>query len=270
MHHKLQSSGLARFAAATLAVVTTCAASGAYAASTAPTFRFGTDPSYPPYEYKLPDGRLAGLDVDIGNALCAAANVKCVWVESSFDGLIAGLQSRKFDAINASMAPTAARRSVMDFTQPIYAADIRLVAAKGSGLLPQAASLAGKRVGVLQGSTQAAFVKSGWEPHGVLVREYQDQDSIYADLGNGRLDATVVVGSAARLGFLAKPQGARFELAGPRIDDPSILGASSVIGVRKGDSKTLQTLDAALARLKQDGTISRLEKQYLGDGQAAK
>ncbi|WP_348638444.1 ABC transporter substrate-binding protein [Paraburkholderia sp. D15] len=243
------------------------AMSGACAAA---TLRFGTDPTYPPYEYKLPDGRLAGLDIDIGNAICAAASVKCVWVQSSFDGLIPGLQARKFDAINASMAPTAARRAVMDFTQSVYPADIRLVAARGSHLAPNAASLTGKHVGVLQGSTQSSFVKANWETHGVLVREYQDQDSIYADLVNGRLDATVVLGSAARLGFLSKPEGARFELAGPRIDDPSILGASSVIGVRKGDAKTLQALDAALARLKQDGTIARLEKQYLGDGQAAK
>ena len=267
-HSVLRAHGVSRLAAALFAVaVAMPAMSGACAAA---TLRFGTDASYPPYEYKLPDGRLAGLDIDIGNAMCAAANVKCVWVESSFDGLIAGLQSRKFDAINASMAPTVARRAVMDFTQPVYAADIRLVAARGSHLVPDAATLAGKRVGVLQGSTQAAFAKANWEPRGVLVREYQDQDSIYADLVNGRLDATVVIGAAARLGFLSKPQGARFELAGPRIDDPAILGASSVIGVRKGDGKTLQTLDAALARLKQDGTIGRLEKQYLGDVSRAK
>ncbi|WP_322049243.1 ABC transporter substrate-binding protein [Paraburkholderia sp. J67] len=263
-HFKSPSRRLAALAAALLCAA--AASGGAHAA----TLRFGTDPSYPPYEYKLPNGQLAGLDIDIGNAICAAASVKCVWVESSFDGLIAGLQSRKFDAINSSLAPTAARRAVMDFTQPVYPADIRLVAARGSHLTPDAAALAGKRVGVLQGSTQAAFAKANWATHGVQVQEYQDQDSIYADLANGRLDATVVVGSAARLGFLAKPQGAGFELAGPRIDDPAIMGASSVMGVRKGDDRTRQALDAALARLKQDGTIARLEKRYLGDVQATK
>lgn len=267
-HPLLRARCLSRLAGTLLvAAVAMPATNDAFAAD---TLRFGTDPSYPPYEYKLPDGRLAGLDIDIGNAMCATANVKCVWVESSFDGLIAGLKARKFDAINAAMAPTAARRAVMDFTQPIYPADIRLVAARDSHLTPDAASLAGKRVGVLQGSIEATFVKTNWERHGVLVSEYQDQDNVYADLVNGRLDATLVLGSAARLGFLAKPQGARFGLAGPRIEDPSILAATSVIGVRKGDTRTLQALDAALARLKQDGTISRLEKQYLGDGQAPK
>ncbi|CAG4889976.1 ABC transporter substrate-binding protein [Paraburkholderia saeva] len=267
MIHSLRPRGVLLTLASAVAMA---AAAMTGSTASAATLRFGTDPTYPPYEYKLPDGSLAGIDIDIGNALCAAAHVQCVWVEGSFDGLIAGLQSRKFDAINASMAPTAQRRAVMDFSQPLYPADIRLVVARSSHLMPNVASLAGKRIGVLQGSTQTAFVKANWEPHGVIVREYQDQDSIYADLVNGRLDGTVVVGAAARLGFLSKPQGVRFEVAGPRIEDPAILGASSVIGVRKGDSKTLQALDAALATIRQDGTLTRLEQKYFGPDAAGK
>ncbi|MFM0156978.1 transporter substrate-binding domain-containing protein [Paraburkholderia sediminicola] len=236
----------------------------------AETLRFGTDPTYPPYEYKLPSGQLAGLDIEIGNALCAASHVKCEWVEGSFDGLIAGLQSRKFDAINASLAATAARRAVMDFSTPLYPADIRLVAAKSAHLQPNAASLAGKRIGVLQGSTQAAFARLNWAAHGVMIVEYQDQNSVYADLMNGRLDGTLVVGAAAQLGFLAKPEGRNFELAGAQIVDPALLSASSVIGVRKADSHTLQMLDAAIAQLKQNGTIDRLTHKYLDAGMTTK
>lgn len=236
----------------------------------AETLRFGTDPTYPPYEYKLPSGQLAGLDIDIGNALCAASHVKCEWVEGSFDGLIAGLQSRKFDAINASLAATAARRAVMDFSTPLYPADIRLVAAKTAHLQPNVTSLAGKRVGVLQGSTQATFAKLNWAAHGVTILEYQDQNSVYADLMNGRLDGTLVVGAAAQQGFLAKPEGRNFELAGAQIVDPALLSASSVIGVRKTDSRTLQMLDTAIAQLKQNGTIDRLTHKYLDAGIATK
>lgn len=236
----------------------------------AETLRFGTDPTYPPYEYKLPSGQLVGLDIEIGNSLCAAAHVKCEWVEGSFDGLIAGLQSRKFDAINASLAATASRRAVMDFTTPLHPADIRLVAAKTAHLQPNGTSLAGKRIGVLQGSTQAVFAKQNWATHGVSIVEYQDQNSVYADLLNGRLDGTLVVGAAAQLGFLAKPEGRNFELAGPQIVDPAMLSASSVIGVRKTDAHTLQMLDAAIAQLKQNGTIERLTHKYLDAGASTK
>lgn len=236
----------------------------------AETLRFGIDPAYPPYEYKLPSGKLAGLDIDIGNALCAAAHVQCEWVEGSFDGLIAGLQSRKFDAINSSLAATPARRAVIDFTAPLYPADIRLVASKGSHLIPNTTSLAEKRIGVLQGSSQAAFANRNWATHGVIVVSYPDQNSVYVDLASGRLDGTIVVGAAARLGFLAKPEGKNFEVAGAPIVDPVLMSASSVIGVRKGDARTLQMLDAALAQLKQNGTLEHLLAQHLGNESAAK
>lgn len=248
-----------------LALSISCATSAAHAA----TLRFGTDAAYPPYEYKLPDGTLAGLDIEIDNALCAAANLKCEYVVGSFDGLIAGLQSRKFDAISAAMGATAARRKVMDFTQPIYQADIRLIAAKTSGLAPTAAALADKRVGVLQGSTQANFATANWAAHHVTIVEYQDQDSVYADLSTGRIDATLALGPAAQAGFLSKPQGAGFTFTGAPIEDPAILGASTVIGVRKGDTNMLNTLNAALKKIHDDGTIDRLMRKYLGADVAA-
>ena len=61
------------------------------------TLRFGIEAAYPPFESKTPAGQLQGFDVDIGNAVCAKLNMKCVWVENAFDGLIpaAGTQVRR-------------------------------------------------------------------------------------------------------------------------------------------------------------------------------
>lgn len=104
--------------------------------------------------------------------------------------------------------------------------------------------------------------------HNITILEYPDQDSVYADLVNGRLDGTLVLGAAVQLGFLSKPQGAKFEMVSERIDDPSILGAASAIGVRKGDAGTLKLLDAALKQIRQDGTLDQLTRKYLGAGAA--
>ncbi len=57
--------------------------------------RFGTESSYAPFEYKTPDGKLTGFDVDLGNAICAKLKAKCVWVENSFDGMIPALKAKK-------------------------------------------------------------------------------------------------------------------------------------------------------------------------------
>ena len=125
-----------------------CAAVTAHAEQT--TLRFGIEAAYPPFESKTPAGQLQGFDVDIGNAVCAKLNMKCVWVENAFDGLIPALQARKFDAINSAMNITSKRRQSIDFTPAIYVVPIVMIAKHGSPLRPDVASLRGKHVGVLQ------------------------------------------------------------------------------------------------------------------------
>ena len=68
-------SKLAFFAAALLAV------SVNVQAKDWSTIRMATEGAYPPFNEVGSDGALRGLDVDIGNALCAELKAKCVWVK---------------------------------------------------------------------------------------------------------------------------------------------------------------------------------------------
>ena len=226
------------------------------------TLRFGVEASYPPFESKTPTGQLEGFDIDIGNAVCQRIKMKCVWVENSFDGLIPALQARKFDAINSAMNITGKRRQVIDFTPPVYVMPIQMVAKRGSNLQPTPASLKGKSVGVLQGSTQEDYVRKHWASEGVQVVTYQNQDQIFADLSAGRLDGAVQEVQTAIDGFLAKPEGKDFDFAGGALTDPATLGEGTGIGLRKDDAALKAKVIAALDSLKKDGTLSQLSQKY--------
>jgi len=236
-------------------------ASGASAAELK-QIRFGVEASYAPFEFKSPTGELQGFDIEVGHAVCARLKVNCVWVENDFDGLIPALSARKFDAINSDMTITEQRKKAIDFTEPIYSIPNQLIARKGSGLLPSAASLKGKRVGVLQGTIQESYAKAKWAGEGVDVVPYQTQDQIYADLAAGRLDAAFQDSEAASKGFLKRAQGAAFEFAGPTVTDSQLLGSGVGFGVRKGDAALKAALDEALRALKADGTIERIAAKY--------
>jgi len=224
--------------------------------------RFGVDPSYPPFESKAPDGSLIGFDIDLGKALCAKLNAQCVWVENDFDGMIPALQARKIDAILSDMSVTEKRRQQIEFTSKIADSPTRMVAKTGSNLLPTAESLKGKNIGVEQGTIQETYCKTYFEPNGVNVASYQNQDQVYADLKTGRLDASLQDEAQANVGFLKTPEGQGFAFCGPEINDNKILGSAAAIGLRKGDTDLKNALNNALADLLKDGTYQAIAKKY--------
>lgn len=226
------------------------------------TVRIGVDASYPPFESVAPSGQMVGFDVDLTRALCAKMNVRCVWIPQDLDGIIPALKAKKFDIIVSSLTVTDKRREQIDFSDRLFDAPARMIAKKGSPLLPTVESLKGKHVGVEQGSTQEAYAKAYWEPKGVTIVPYQNQDQVYADLATGRLDAALQDELQADAGFLKTPRGKDFAWAGPEVKDPKTLGEGTAIGVRKEDGELKAKLNKALAEVHQDGTFTKLEKQY--------
>lgn len=226
------------------------------------TLRIGTDTTYAPFSSKDAKGDFIGFDIDLGNALCQRIQTKCTWIASDFDALIPSLKAKKIDAIISSLSITDKRQKEILFSDKLYAADPRLIAAKGSTLVPTLTSLAGKQVGVLQGSTQEAFANAEWRTKGVNVVAYANQDLIYADLAAGRLDAALQDEVAASEGFLKQPAGKDFSFAGPAVNDKRYFGVGTGIGLRKNETERKAALDKALAEMRADGTYDKLASKY--------
>lgn len=235
---------------------------GAAAAKEWKTIRFGLEAGYAPFEYKMPDGSIAGFDIEIGNELCKRLNTKCVWVENDFDSLIPALKAKKFDAILSSMSITEQRMQEIEFSDKVYNSPTRMIAKAGSPLLPTPESLKGKRVGVLQGTMQESYAKALWAGKGVEVVSYQSQELVYPDLILGRLDAGFQDSVAASEGFLKKPQGKGYAFAGPEVFDAKLLGTGTGIGMRKGDKELKELINKALAAMIKDGTYGKIAKKF--------
>jgi len=68
--------------------------------------------------------------------------------------------------------------------------------------------------------------------------------------------------AAGQSGFLDKPQGKGFVFAGKAMEDDTILGTGIGFGLRKGDTKLKQDLDAAITKIQDDGTVKKLAEKY--------
>ena len=184
--------------------------------------RIGTDPTYAPFESKNSQGELVGFDIDLAKELCKRINTQCTFVENPLDALIPSLKAKKIDAIMSSLSITEKRQQEIAFTDKLYAADSRLVVAKNSDIQPTVESLKGKRVGVLQGTTQETFGNEHWAPKGIEIVSYQGQDNIYSDLTAGRIDAAFQDEVAASEGFLKQPVGKDYKFGGPSVKDEKL------------------------------------------------
>lgn len=222
--------------------------------------RIGVEGAYPPFSEIGPDGKIKGFDIDIANALCADLKAQCVLVQQEFDGLIPALQARKFDAIIASMTITEERKRSVAFTDKYYNTPSRLVARKGSTLVPTPAGMKGKRIGVQRSTTHDRFATDFFKDSEIV--RYTGQDQVYLDLAAGRIDAAQEDSVAADNGFLKRPAGKDFGFIGPEFSDPKYFGIGEGVAVRKGDAELLAKLNQAIKDIRANGTYQKIEKQY--------
>ena len=219
------------------------------------------DPTYEPFTFKTADGQPTGFDVDIANALCEQIKRKCVFVEQVWDSMIPGLNAKKYDVIISSMSITDDRMKEVDFTEKYYNTPSRIVLKKGIKFT-DAASIKGKKIGVLKGSTQEKYAMGELKTAGVVVNSYEAQDQVYLDIKSGRLDGTVADYMEATGGFLSKPEGAKYELVGPDLKDPKYFGYGAGIALRKGEDALKAELNGAIKAIRSAPTYKTINDKY--------
>lgn len=219
------------------------------------------DPTYEPFTYKTADGKPTGFDVDIANAICAEMKRNCVFVEQVWDSMIPGLQARKYDVVISSLSITDERRRVIDFSDRYYKTPSAIVVKKGTAYA-NPASLKGKRIGVLKGSTQEKWAMGELKPAGVMVVPYEAQDQVYLDIKAGRLDGTVADKVEVHGGFLRKPEGKDYGYVGPDQYETKYYGDGIGIGMRKGQKDLKDQINKAIKTIRSNGTYNTIAKKY--------
>ena len=226
------------------------------------TIHFATEATYPPFEYVTPNGNIEGFDVDVMNALCKEVNATCTITNQPFDSLIPTLQLGKFDALIGAIEITPARAAQVDFTNPYYFDTVSFVKSKNSAFTISDSALKGKTVGVQGGTTFEHYLDDAYG-NVVNVKLYASNEEALLDLQNGRLDA-FLGDTPFIMQWLKKGNNKNYEIVGKPIVNKKYFGAGNGIAVKKGNKELLITLNKAIAKIKANGSLNKIEQKYFG------
>src|SRR6185295_20316471 len=103
-----------------------------------------TDATYAPNEFIDSDGKtVVGMDPDLAKAIGAVLHRKVKVVNATFDSIIPGLASGKYDLGMSSFTDTKEREKVVDFVTYFSAGTAFYVKAKGGPKIASLAALCG-------------------------------------------------------------------------------------------------------------------------------
>lgn len=150
--------------------------------------RIALEGTYPPFNFKQ-GGKLTGFETELGELLAAELAVKPEFVTTEWSGILAGLQSGKYDIALNQVSVNEQRRKVFDFSEPYTISSAQLIVrADETRQFKSLEDLKGLKLGVGQGTNYADLAKS---VAGVNVRTYPGAPEYLQDLASKRIDAAL-------------------------------------------------------------------------------
>lgn len=153
----------------------------------------GMCPEYPPFESINKEGNIEGFDADLANAIGKELGVKVEFVNTPYEGLIAGLSNGDFDLIMSGMSPREADEAdkTLNVSESYYV--VSEVVLTKDPKIKKKEDLAGKKVGNHVGST-SEYATDNLKEEGIDCESvpYNRHSEAFADLQNGNLDAQIV------------------------------------------------------------------------------
>ncbi|WP_306132481.1 transporter substrate-binding domain-containing protein [Roseivivax marinus] len=232
---------------ATAAAALTLAAS---AVSAQDVIRMGTEGAYPPYNFINDAGEVDGFEIELGNELCARAELECEWVTNEWDSIIPNLVSSNYDTIMAGMSITDERDEVIDFTQDYYPPTESAYVAASEDADWETGVVAAQATTI-----QAAHVAE----NDAALLEFATPEETVAAVRNGEADA--VFADYDFLKPVVESSGGELVFVG----EPVPLGGGIGMGLRESDAELKDTFDEAITAMKEDGTLNEMLVKWFGD-----
>lgn len=223
------------------------------------TLVVGMNLQFPPEMYLDDQGKPAGYDVDLVTKLAEHLGLTLDIQNLDFNGLIPGLQAKKFDLVSVGLTPTDERKKVIDFTRAYvpYTSVLAVPADDTTEPSIEAYNVSGKTITALQGSSGEQLAKTTFP--NATVTGFADQNAALLEVATGRAAGSVVEDYILAQFTKANPG----QLKKAALPEPLDLSYGAW-GVQKGNTALVEALDSFLCTEQTDGGLAQMYEANFG------
>ncbi len=220
-----------------------------------PKLIIGTDATYPPFEFVDERGQISGVSVEIGREIAKSMGREVEFRNLNFDGLITALKTGSIDIIISSMTANEERRKSIDFSDPYVRTGLSILLSKNSTIQKgEELKVAGRRLVVRLGTTGEMWARKEL-PEAKFVSVDTDAACVM-EVVNGNVDAWIY-DQISVMNFNQKHPETTRALLAPLKEEVW------AVGLKQGEEETKKQINEVLARMRGDGSFSRMAEKYL-------
>ena len=218
-----------------------------------PVLKVGTSADFPPFEYQdEKTGAYLGFDIDLIQAVGAAADMEVQIVNTAWDGLIPGLLTGNYDCIVSAMTITDERLKAVAFSDPYFSAGQVIVTRANDTSIQTVEDLEGKKISVQIGTTGDLAAS---DIQGATVKRFNLAPDAIQEVRNGSVPACII--DLAVAAEIAK------EYDDIKFGEPFTMEYYG-IAMRKNNTDLIKKINRALASVKASGEYDKIYANWFG------
>ncbi|WP_017379664.1 amino acid ABC transporter substrate-binding protein [Paenisporosarcina sp. TG-14] len=215
----------------------------------------GTEGTYPPFTFHDKTGKLTGFDVEIAEEIASRLDVEAKFMETQWDAMFAGLDSKRFDMIANQVGINEERMEKYDFSDPYISSAAVLVTHADNADVKSFEDIEGLKSAQSLTSNYAEIAKS----NGAELVGVDGFNQAIELLNSKRVDVTIN-DNLSVLDFLKQKPDAAIQIV-DEADD----AAQSGLMFNKGNETLVEAVNEALNEMIEDGTYDKISDKWFGE-----
>ncbi|MFE2582570.1 ABC transporter substrate-binding protein [Streptomyces sp. NPDC059378] len=235
--------------------------------------KVGSDIAYAPVEFKDSSGKTVGIDPDLADAMGKQLGVKFDFQNGTFDTLITGLRSKRYDIAMSAMTDTKDRQDGVDSDTgkkvgegvdfvDYFTAGVSIYTPKGKDQgIKTWADLCGKKLVVQRGTVSEDLAKAETKKctggKTIAIQAFDNDQQAQTRLRAGGADAGSSDFPVAAYAVKTSGGGNDFQIVGEQVE-----AAPYGIAVAKSNTQLRDAIQAALDAIIKNGEYAKIIQKW--------